>query len=219
MVAEGGTARISNAAELFAADDERDIAVCGVPLGCADATRFADQGAHDPTATPYFVLDELFSQVSFGPDAHLLDVGCGRGRVLAYAASAYPRLRATGIELDPVLAEYAAAWAGPIDRIEVRCGSVLDEPLGGYTHLYLFNPFDTAVLSRMVEKLELEAVFPVTLIHMSDNGEQYSFLGRPGWRAVRQGSFLDYDQPAGPAVRIYGCPQTYTIWKYTPQNL
>ncbi|WP_204567050.1 class I SAM-dependent methyltransferase [Collinsella tanakaei] len=213
------TGRVAHAAELFCADERRDIATCGVSLRCDRATRCGDKGAHDPTATPYVVLDELFSHVFFGPDAHLLDVGCSCGRVLAYAASALPDLKVTGIELDPSLASYAAAWAARFDRLEVRCGNVLDEPLAPYTHLYLFNPFDTAVLVRLIDKLEREATAPVTVIHMSDNGEQYAYLGRAGWRILAQGSYQDYRQSGAPAVRIYGCPQTYTVWEYTPHGL
>lgn len=210
--------RIVSAEQLHAADVRRDVLSCGVPLACDEATRLALLGAHDPTATPYFVLEELFSQVTFAPASHLLDVGCGKGRVLAYVSEELPGVRATGIELDPELARYAQEWTRGRVNLEVRCASVLDEPLGGYTHIYLFNPFDTAVLVQFIEKLEREAAGPVTVMHMSDNGEQYSYMGRQGWRALTQGSIQDYRSQTGVAVRIYGCPQTYTIWEYAPQG-
>lgn len=129
--------------ELFAADERLDIQVCGRSLAAAGPTRFAADGAHDPTPTPYFVLDELLGGLSLGRGDHLLDVGCGRGRVLAYAARRFPAARVTGVELDPALAEYASSWSEGIPGVSVRRGSALGLSLAPYTHFYLFNPFDT----------------------------------------------------------------------------
>lgn len=210
MVRRVRAPRIVNAEQLHAADVRRDVLACGVPLACDEATRLADLGAHDPTATPYFVLEELFSQVTFAPASHLLDVGCGRGRVLAYVAEELPGVRATGIELDSELARYAQGWTRGRANLEVRCANVLDEPLGAYTHIYLFNPFDTPVLARFLDKIEEEIAHPVTVIHMSDNGERYAYAGRPGWSIERQGAFQWFE-----GVQVFGYPQTYTIWSYS----
>ena len=81
--------------DLFAADAARDAAVCGRRLSAPASVRpdLAASGAHDPTPTPYFLLDELLAPLGLGPGDHLLDVGCGTGRVLAYAAD---RLRGAG---------------------------------------------------------------------------------------------------------------------------
>ena len=69
--------------DLLVADAERDQAICGRSLACDDATALVDAGAHDPTATPYFVLEELLPAIGLSPQSHLLDVGCALGRVLA----------------------------------------------------------------------------------------------------------------------------------------
>ena len=157
----------------------------------------------------------LFSHVGFDKDSHLLDVGCGTGRVLAYVASCLPG-RATGIELDGVLVARVRAWAQRYPRLDVRCGNVLDEPLAPYTHFYLFNPFDTEVLVKFLDKVEAEATRPVTLIHMSDNGERYAYLGRPGWTLEHEGSIQVCRAEDGSLTPVYGCPQTWAIWTYVP---
>ena len=54
----------------------------------AGPSRFAREHAHEPTPTPYFILEDLFAHLEFAEDSHLLDVGCGTGRVLAYFADA-----------------------------------------------------------------------------------------------------------------------------------
>ncbi len=96
---------------------------------------------------------------------------------------------ATGIELDPDIAEYARSWSRRFANVDVLCGSALETSLAPYTHLYLFNPFDTNVLMQFIMKIENEVRRPITLVHMSDNGETYSYIGRTGWSLVRQGNF------------------------------
>lgn len=73
-------------------------------------------------------------------------MGCGVGRVLAYAVEAGLPGHFTGVELDPALAARAQSWAGPFDQVDVAYGSALDMPLESFTHFYLFNPFDNNVL-------------------------------------------------------------------------
>ena len=153
------------------ADLLRDMEVAGRSLERAERTRHAAAGAHDPTATPYSVLEDLLGGLDLDSDSHLLDVGCGAGRVLAYFVDAALPGRVTGVELDPALAAEAAAWSARYPNVRVVEGSVLDLPLADYTHVYLFNPFDTPVLAAFLDRLEREAVGPVTLVHMSDNGE------------------------------------------------
>ena len=87
-----------------------------------------------------------------------------------------------------------------------------------YTHLYLFNPFDTNVLMQFIMKIENEVRRPLTLIHMSDNGETYSYIGRTGWSLVRQGEFQEYRTATGRAITVYTHPQHFSIWKYAPES-
>lgn len=101
---------VSNKDQLFAADERRDCALCGCSLAEPGTTRFAKQGAHDPTPTPYFILENLFSELDFSEESHLLDVGCGTGRVLSFFIQSKLSGHATGIELDPDIAEYARNW-------------------------------------------------------------------------------------------------------------
>ena len=202
--------------ELFQADMARDIALTCRPLVAPHATRFAEEGAHDPTPTPYFVLDELLAPLHLGSGDHLLVVGCGCGRVLAYMQERFPSALATGVELDPELARIAQAWTEPRPNLAVRQASVLDLDLTPYTHIYLFNPFDTAVLTCFLDKLAREAWRPVTLVHMSDNGETYSYLGRAGFSLILEGSIQSYCTAEGAAVEVFGCPQHWSRWRFTP---
>lgn len=208
-------ASITSKADLLAADAARDIALCGRSLGEADPVHpdLASAGAHEPTPTPYFVLEELLGKFGLTADDHLLDVGCGTGRVLAYVASQLP-CRATGVELDTRLANIASSWAASSPQLNVIAGSVLDISLAPYTCFYLFNPFDTAVLTRFLDKAEREAAPPFTLVHMSDNGESFAYQGRPGWRLVRSGSIQMFQTASGRSIKFYEFPQHYSVWRY-----
>ena len=189
----------------------RDLAVCDRSLADDRATRLAAEGAHDPTATRYFVLEQLFSQLDFTEESHLLDVGCGRGRALAYFAEAKLPGCATGVELDPELAQVARRWTSSFPQLSVIEGSVLEAPLRRYTHFYLFNPFDSHVLEAFVMKLEAEARRPITLCHMSDNGENYLFFGRTSWRLQADGWLHEHE-----GVPVFNCPQHWSIWRFEP---
>lgn len=221
--------------ELFANDRQRDIALCGMSLSvdsaaspartAALAAGMAGGGvagpaahAHEPTPTPYFILEELFGRIHVDEDSHLLDVGCGAGRVLAYAAEADLPGRFTGVELDRGLAARAGEWTKPFDNLGVVCGSALDMPLGNFTHFYLFNPFDNVVLLEFLDKLEARARRRVTLVHMSDNGENYSYMGRAGWTLQEQGEFWRYPHGAANGFTVFGCPQHYSIWHFDPDK-
>jgi hypothetical protein len=64
--------------------------------------------------------------------------------------------RATGVELDPWLAQFAQAWTEGHPQLEVISGSALDLDLSPYTDFYLFNPFDQGVLQQFIEQVEAQ---------------------------------------------------------------
>ena len=203
----------------FLGQEEQIVkSVCGQSLEEPFRSRLADDGAHDPTPTPYFVLEELFEYFELDERSHLLDVGCATGRVLAYFLHAGLPGRITGIELDPWLASFAQSWTAKKSRVEVLLGSVLDLDLSPYTGFYLFNPFDQGGLQQFIEQVEAQVAHPVTLIHMSDNGDTWRYVGRSGWSEVASGEFQDYRDEQGRRVRVYDWPQHYTVWHYDGSN-
>ena len=210
---------ISNLSDLLAWEAQIDQQTCGIALDEQLETRLADQGAHDPDPTPYFVLKDLFAHYSLDPDSHLLDVGCGTGRVLAHFLREGLPGRITGIELDPRLAAVAKAWSKDHDNICVLQGDALDLDLNGFSDFYLFNPFDPNVLQQFIEQVECQVTHACTLVHMSDNGDTWRYVGRDGWTEVSSGSVQFYRNERGYQIRVYDHPQHYTIWHYEGNGL
>ena len=70
---------------------------------------------------------------------------------------------------------------------------------------------------QFIMKIESEVRRPITLVHMSDNGETYSYIGRTGWSLVRQGEFQEYRTATGRAITVYAIRSTSRFGS-TPPN-
>ena len=88
-----------------------------------------------------------------------LDIGAGKGRAMLLAAC-YPFRRVIGVELHPALAaatrENVELWqlthSGPPIRLEEGDAMRLRMPVGPCV-VFLFNPFDTVLMDRMLTRL------------------------------------------------------------------
>ena len=209
---------VRDADDLIAVDAAIDRSICGRSLARDRATRLAAQGAHDPTPTPYWVLRELFAQVELDDSSSLLDVGCGAGRVLAFLLRTGFMGSTTGVELDAEYARIAQGWTSGHKRLRIVQGNALDQDLGAFSHFYLFNPFDPEVLDAFIRHVEEQVPRPVTVMHMSDNGNTIQYLGRPGWSELSSGRIQDHVDPRGERIPFYDCPQHFTIWRFVPRR-
>ena len=207
---------LNNLDDLLAWEAAVDRSVCGFSLADERETRFAQQGAHDAAPTYYFVLAQLLGHCTFDEHAHLLDVGCSTGRVLAHFVHEGLPGKATGVELDGELAATAQAWTARYPQLEVINRNVLDLDLSIYTHFYLFNPFSPGVLQSFIETLEVQVTRPCTVIHMSDNGDTWHYVGRAGWTELASGRIQHFRNDRGRKVEAYEDPQHYTIWCFDP---
>ncbi len=111
-------------------------------------------GSYDYTASRLSALQEIARHVTFHPEDVFTDVGCGRGRVLLWAAHKLPVARIHGIELDSELAAEARYNTRKHARIEVIEGDASRLVPPETTVLFMFNPFGRAVTTRLREQLE-----------------------------------------------------------------
>ncbi|TFW16751.1 class I SAM-dependent methyltransferase [Massilia arenosa] len=114
-------------------------------LGGVKKTPFGDTGAYDTANSDYAALEEIFADEL--PQASVLvDVGCGKGRVLNYWLSRFPGSRIVGIELDPEVASETAKRLSRYRNVEIRCGDACQLLPPETTLVYMFNPFSEPVM-------------------------------------------------------------------------
>lgn len=124
----------------------------GAFLRGGQATRHPHLGAYAINNSSYRVVQTLF-RGRVKPMDVLVDVGCGKGRVInAWLAEGYAN-RIIGVELDAEVAEKTRARLRRYPNVSVRTGDIITNfPLDG-TLYYLFNPFDSQVMSRFKDRL------------------------------------------------------------------
>jgi SAM-dependent methyltransferase len=108
------------------------------------------------TPLPYSVIKAVIDRLELGEKDTFVDIGCGKGRVLCYAAQ--KRLMSVvGIEINEVLAKVAQENANNL-RGRNAAIQVLAIPAEQYdyneaTSLYLYNPFDRPIMDLVFKRL------------------------------------------------------------------
>jgi SAM-dependent methyltransferase len=133
-------------------------------------TSFAPIGHYGTSSADYSVLPKLFSErngVLIRPTDVLVDVGCGRGRVLNWWLSLELGNRIIGIEMEERWAREAAARLKPYPNVTVIHGDATEHIPPDGTIFYLFNPFGETLLGVFKQRL-LETCGPeadLTLVY------------------------------------------------------
>ena len=106
--------------------------------------------------TPYAVLQKLADSGHVHRKSHLLDYGCGKGRVTFFMASVIG-CRATGIDHSQKLIDIAkenrqAACLG--DRVTLACCRAEQYDIRDEDTFFFFNPFSDKVFEGVLRRLE-----------------------------------------------------------------
>ena len=126
----------------------------GVWTGGVIQTPYKARGAHNTESIRYAILRRMFEQVEIAPDDVLVDVGCGKGRVMHWwRAQGYPN-RIIGVELDAQVATATAARFAGDRNIEVIAGDIIDQFPNEGTLFWLYNPFGPQVMRRFRDRLK-----------------------------------------------------------------
>jgi SAM-dependent methyltransferase len=110
---------------------------------------------YDPL--PYRSLCVIARHLPTSRGDHLLDLGCGKGRVLCFFA--LRRLdKCSGIEISAGLADEARINAqrlrGDHAPIEITQGDAVDSDIGNASIIYMFNPFSGEVMAPVLRRIE-----------------------------------------------------------------
>jgi hypothetical protein len=158
--------------------------------GGTRTSRFESLGACATQSTDYHYLDELFRRagIRVGPDDVLVDIGCGKGRVINYWLSQGYRNRIVGLELDPDIAHRVRRRLRSWSNVAIIAGDAVDNLPDGGTIFFAANPFRAAVVARL--KSRMEALFlgkrEVVLLYWNCHHVGL-FENEPAWRVEALG--------------------------------
>jgi SAM-dependent methyltransferase len=119
-------------------------------------THFGALGAKDTSSIDYYQLSRLFhakNGVVIKESDVLVDVGCGKGRVINFWLHQGLRNKIVGIELDERFARPAAERLKPYKNVRIVCGNALDNVPEDGTIFFLFNPFHAPVVAAFKDRL------------------------------------------------------------------
>jgi len=142
-------------------------------------TAYKHLGANDVWHTDYSAMPLIFDQIEITPADVLVDVGCGKGRVINYWLSRGYTNKIYGLELDPHVAfDTALQFADQSNIIILSGDAVLNLP-GEGTIFYFYNPFEPdKVASFEMRIAEIARTHHVTIayynpksIHIFENGK------------------------------------------------
>jgi SAM-dependent methyltransferase len=110
-------------------------------------------GAAAVSNSPYSVLPHIFAG-RIGPNDVLVDVGCGKGRVINWWLSQGLRNRMVGIELEPEVAAATARRLRRFPNVTIVNADATTAVPDDATLLYLYSPFDRPTMQRLKSDIE-----------------------------------------------------------------
>lgn len=124
--------------------------------GAVEESPFEDQGANASNNTDYGVMAQIFPGRIESGDV-LVDVGCGRGRVLNFWLNSGLPNKIYGLEIDPVLAEKTRERLKGHTNVSILSGDATRLLPADATVIFLANPFVEPIMRRFEESAsELE---------------------------------------------------------------
>lgn len=127
----------------------------GAYLGGSGSSRPRQPGAYRTQSADYADLSVLFSSdvLRVRPDDVLVDVGCGRGRVLNWWLDHGVRAPIVGIEIDAEIAHQTRRRLASASNVTILTGDAADLLPPNGTLVFLYNPFDQHTMRRFEARL------------------------------------------------------------------
>jgi cyclopropane fatty-acyl-phospholipid synthase-like methyltransferase len=165
---------------------------------------------HKPGAVYYASIShkrtrEILDRLKFSMSDEFIDIGCGKGRVLAIA-STYSVGTIVGVEYEPSLAKLARVNTARLEhpRISVWQGAAEDFDYSKITVAYAFNPVEPEILDLILAKIERDLAASSTagafrIVYVMESPAQRAVFEAHSW-LQRYDSFTNAD---GHAISFY----------------
>ncbi len=192
-------------------DGIHDICLCGSVLTREHLVNVEGATAYGPSW--YWALNEMFKDAKFTEEDCFVDVGCGKGRVLAWLINKHFPGHITGIEKDPDVAAIARKWMErrPNEKTKLIEGDAMEQSYKDYTIIYIFRPFNEEFFERLILRIESQLTHPILFYYLTDYYSRKYLTNRPGWKMIERRPFWKKY-----GLFVYPAPQFYSIWSYTP---
>ena len=116
-------------------------------------TRFAELQANNMVNTAYWSAALIFRGEVIASNDVLVDLGCGKGRVINWWLSCKLKNHIVGLELDPIIAATTAERLKSFKNVRIISGDAVDNLPFDATLIYLYNPFGEGVVERLRDKI------------------------------------------------------------------
>ena len=193
-----------------------DRKICGQSLIKYEQSVFRDDengvGMTGSMATRYLILKKIFDKVEIKDSDSFIDVGCGKGRVLAYLIYRGYKCAISGIEINEISGKVAEEWTSKYPQIKFMIGDAFKLNYNDYTVLFFGRPFLPVTFLEFIELIESQLEHPIWLIYWVDQQSGYLLDHRPGWTMVWHD---EIDKIYG--FEVAECPQGCSLWRYEPQ--
>lgn len=124
-------------------------------------------GASGTGATDYAIMPQIFDG-RINPSDVLVDVGCGKGRVINWWLSRGLKNRIYGIEMLEDVAASVRRRLQKFQNVTIITGDATEQLPGDGTLFFLFNPFEDWLMDRFRERtLEIKPRGQFTIIYFA----------------------------------------------------
>jgi len=118
-------------------------------------TTMSHMGCYNISNSDYDVLSYIFrKKCAINESDVLVDVGCGKGRVINYWLLMSLKNKIYGIEIDNEIAKWTSKRLRNYSNVEIICGDINQNIPQNASLFYLFNPFNELILEKFRNLLE-----------------------------------------------------------------
>ncbi|MBO4687921.1 MAG: hypothetical protein J5636_05360 [Clostridiales bacterium] len=196
-------------------DEASDKRICGQSLVKYVKSVYRDDangvGMTGSQSTHYIILKRIFSHVTITEKDSFMDIGCGKGRVLAFLLKKHAPCKISGIEINEISGKVAQEWTKKYEQVNVTLGDAFEIDYDSYTILFMGRPFLPKTFLQFIEHFESGLTHPITLIYWVDQQSGYLLKDRPGWEKQFREKLSTIH-----GLKVAQTPQGYSVWTYDP---
>lgn len=138
-------------------------------------------GATATQSTDYHALASVFKEVEIKQSDVLVDVGCGKGRVILWWIKNNIKNLIIGVELDSDIAESTSKNLSKYNNVKILNQNIINNVPEIGTIYYLYNPFDYNVLEKFKREVFLKSgdrliivYYNCQHIHIFENDDRWT---------------------------------------------